>query len=283
MHELLARVAALAAEATAEGKTPIGGLGLYACVRTLDIRHVPFDGPCLILVLAGRKVVYTPAGLVTAAAGELLAVPGPAGFDLRNEPDARQGVYRALVIPFGQAQLDRLVALHGVPAAAAGMAGLLRYGRDAELLDGIRRYLAAPGRPRLAEHRLLELLLLLAEADPRLLAFRLARPEWRGRVHAVLAADLAREWTLAEVCRRLAVGESTLRRHLRTEGTGFRALLREARLGTALYRLQQTAWPVQRIAFDCGYQSVSRFTANFRARFGLTPSELRAAMAENGH
>jgi AraC-like DNA-binding protein len=281
MHDLLNRVTALALDAAADGKTPLRGLGLYACARTLDIRHVPFEAPCLILVLAGRKVLYTPAGPVTATAGETLAVPGPAGFDLRNEPDPRQGVYRALVVPFSTGHIDRLREIHGL-AARSGPAAVVHYGARADLLDSVRHYLAAPERSRLIEHRLLELLLILAETDPRLLAYALAAPEWRARVQAVLAADLAGDWDIGRVCRRLAVGESTLRRHLAAEGTGFRRLLQEARLGAALYRLQQTALPVQRIALDCGYQSVSRFTANFRERFGLTPTELRAAMTESG-
>lgn len=282
MQTLLARITALALNATSEGKTPLRGLGLYACSRQLDIRHVPFDAPCLILVLAGRKVIYTPQGPLIAKAGEMLAVPGPAGFDLRNEPDTRLGLYRALVIPFGAAHLARLSALHGGLPASVEQARVLHYG-DAELLEPVGRYLAAPHRPRLVEHRLLEILLLLAEHDARLLAFVQTGPDWRGRVCALLAADLAQTWDVPQVCHRLGVGESTLRRHLRDEGTGFRELLREARLGAALYRLQQSTQPVQRIALDCGYQSVSRFTANFRERFGLTPTELRAAMTENGH
>lgn len=67
-----------------------------------------------------------------------------------------------------------------------------------------------------------------------------------------------------------------------TEAARFRDPLREARLGTAPHRLLQSTPPVQGIALDCGYQSVSRFTANFRARFGLTPTGLRAAMTETG-
>lgn len=252
-------------------------------MRTLDIRHVPFSAPCLILVLAGRKVIYTPAGPIVADAGELLAVPGPAAYDLRNETDPEQGTYRALVVPFEQNQLRRLREMHNLPAPDGQPGALLHYAADRDLLEAVQRYLSAGGRDRLRSHRLLELLLLLAESDPRLLGFSLVATEWRRKVQALLAGDLAREWELAEVCRHLAVGESTLRRHLRAEDTSFRDLLREARLGTALMRLQQSDHPVQRVAYDCGYRSVSRFTANFRQRFGLTPTELRAGLTEKGH
>ena len=48
-------------------------------------------------------------------------------------------------------------------------------------------------------------------------------------------------------------------------------------------QLLQTSSPVYQIAYDCGYQSVSRFTSNFRKRFGLPPTAIRASMEETGH
>jgi AraC-like DNA-binding protein len=74
---------------------------------------------------------------------------------------------------------------------------------------------------------------------------------------------------------RLATSESALRRHLKLENTGYRELLQEMRLTTALIQLMQTTQPVYQIAYDCGYQSVSRFTSNFHRRFGLPPRAFR--------
>ncbi len=264
------------------GKSPVKDLGFISCASHVYIRHVPFYDPCLILVLSGRKTVYDRRRPVVCHAGDILTVPAPASFDIRNEPDRRGDPYRALVIPFDNVLLERLAQAHEMhPAGRRGEIGVLHFARDEATLDSVRHYLASAGRGRLRTHRLMELLLLLADRDARLLAYALNRDSWGQRVRAVLATELAHAWSLREVCQRLATSESTLRRHLTREKTGFRALLHELRLTTALMRLLQTSQPVYRIAYDCGYQSVSRFSNNFHKRFGLPPSELRNSASES--
>lgn len=264
------------------GKSPLRNLGVISCYNTVHIRHVPFFEPCIIIVLSGRKLIYGTNGPVACAANSAIVAPGPASFDIRNEPDRHGGAYRALVIPFDNELLERLAQAHDLqPGGQRRDIGVLHFRREETLLDSVRHYLAATGRGRLRAHRLMELLLLLVDQDARLLAYALNRDSWSQRVRAVLAADLARAWSLGEVCKRLATSESTLRRHLAREKTGFRELLHELRLTTALMRLLQTSQPVYRIAYDCGYQSVSRFSSNFHKRFGLPPRELRGSASES--
>jgi AraC-like DNA-binding protein len=160
---------------------------------------------------------------------------------------------------------------------------VLSFERDEVLLAAVRHYLAAIGRVRLQSHRLMEILLLLVEKRPALLSYVLRQKHWSRRVRAILASDLTVAWDIAQVCRRLATTESTLRRHLKLEDTGFRELLYELRLSSALAQLLQTPLPISRVAYDCGYQSVSRFSSNFHKRYGLSPRALREAMSETGH
>jgi AraC-like DNA-binding protein len=106
---------------------------------------------------------------------------------------------------------------------------------------------------------------------------------WRERVAQLVSLEPAREWEAAEVCRRLAIGESTLRRRLQEEGTGFREVMEETRLVAGLALLQETFWPVGQVALAVGYRSQSRFSERFKLRFGLTPSELkRTRMSGSG-
>lgn len=110
-----------------------------------------------------------------------------------------------------------------------------------------------------------------------------SKVDWGGRVRALLSSDLAQPWDISNVCGQLAATESTLRRNLRREDTSFREILQDLRLTTALMQLLQTSYPIHRIAYDCGYQSVSRFTSNFHKRFGVPPSQVRNAVNESEH
>jgi AraC-like DNA-binding protein len=268
------------AEGIPDRKSPLRDLGYISCARTLHIRHVPFYEPCLILVLSGRKVLFDGGRESSGEAGDLLAVPGPASFDLRNEPDAKSGRYRALIIPFKPDHLERLTRSHNLlHEVRQESVGVLAFSPEETLYASIRHYLTTVGNARLLSHRLMEILLVLATRKPALLSFALQRKKWSQRVRAILAADVARAWEIADVCARLATAESTLRRHLKREDTSFRDLLYELRLTTALMQLLQTSLPVYRIAYDCGYQSVSRFTSNFHKRFGLPPKALRASVS----
>lgn len=133
------------------------------------------------------------------------------------------------------------------------------------------------------EHRLEELLLILSRKNNALLSYTYNCDKWSQRVRAVIAADLTKAWEISEVSARLITTESTLRRNLKLEGTGFRELLFETRLSSALMQLLQTTLPVYRVAYDCGYQSVSRFSSNFRRRFGVAPTEFRSSSQQTEH
>jgi AraC-like DNA-binding protein len=280
MKEIVKLVDSLRSEGGANQKSPLKDLGFISCASAVHIRHVPFYDPCLILVLSGRKMLFDGDAKISGEAGSLLAVPGPSSFDLKNEPDPRTRKYSALIIPFKLELLERLTRSHNLLHEVQRQSvGILKYAPDDTLYSSIKHYLTTVGNARLLSHRLMEILLVLATKKPELLSFTLEQPNWSRRVRAILAADLAHAWDIGTVCQRLATTESTLRRHLKREDTSFRELLYELRLATALMQLLQTSLPVYRIAYDCGYQSVSRFTSNFRKRFGLPPKALRASVS----
>lgn len=269
------------ADAPAGSKSRLRDLGYISCTHTVDIKHVPFYEPCAILVLSGTKTIYDHGRPVTAGTGSVLTVPAPGGYDLRNAPDPKTRKYEALIIPFTTRLLDQLVRSHGfLREVKQGDVAVLRFEAEETLHRSIAHYLTTVGNAKLLNHRLMEILLILASKNPKLLSYALQEPGWSERVRAVLSRDLAHPWEIVEVCKRLAVSESTLRRNLRAEDASFRVLLHELRLSAALVQLLQTSLPIYRIALDCGYQSVSRFTKNFHARFGLPPRRFRENMDE---
>lgn len=282
MNDLLALIDSLhPGSAAPNGKSPLTHLGLISCGNAIHIRHVPFYDPCIIVVLSGRKIVFEKSCPMICEAGSAITIPAPGSFDLRNEPDADRGRYRALVIPFKSAHLERLRKAHDIDHVEhRDHIGVLHFGYDETLGASVKHYLQSPNEPRMVDHRLIEILLVLVGKDARLMSYVLNQESWSQKVRVILSADLAREWELADVCHRLATSESTLRRQLQREATGFRELLYELRLSTALMQLLQTSRPVYQVAYECGYQSVSRFTSNFRKRFGLSPTEFRASVDE---
>ncbi|MEK7223685.1 MAG: AraC family transcriptional regulator [Pseudomonadota bacterium] len=284
MDKILALIETLKTESlNPQGKTPLKNFGLIACDNSVHIRQIPFDEPCIIIVLSGRKLIFDTPGTMTCEVGTIITVPAPTCFSMRNEIDPRGHYYKALIIPFQDDDLERLRLAHRIePAAERHEAGILKFEHDATLVEAVKHYLGSNGDPHLRDHRLLEILLILAKKNPRLLSYAFSGESWSRRVRTLLSADLARAWEIGEVCQRLGTSESALRRHLKGEKAGFRELLHELRLGTALTLLLQTSHPVYRIAYDCGYQSVPRFTSNFHKRFGLPPKALRTTVSETG-
>lgn len=282
MDDLIALVDRLRSRLdTPNGKFPLRHLGLISCNNIIRIKHVPFYEHHVVVILSGRKVMFDADVPLFFAAGSAITVPAPGSFNLCNEPDANGSPYCAIGIPFKNSHLERLRKVHDIDhIGQPNDIGVLNFRCDETLTASVKQYLEVPNESRMLEHRLMEILLVLVEKDARLLSYALNQENWSQKVRSILSADLAREWGLADVCRHLATSESTLRRNLQREETGFRELLYELRLSSALSQLLQTSTPIYQIAYDCGYQSVSRFSSNFRKRFGLPPTKFRASMDE---
>ena len=103
----------------------------------------------------------------------------------------------------------------------------------------------------------------------------LASPQLKDKLHEMIVKHEGCELSVQEICKNLAMSESTLRRKLKLESTSVQAIKDSARLGLGLHLLQTTGHAIGMIADQCGYQSQSRFTERFKKHFGLTPSALR--------
>lgn len=265
--------------AAEQEKFPITRAGIICCRHRQEIREVPFLEPCLVLVLAGRKVLCHGDRELRCGKGDYFAIPAPSRFNMVNLPDGARGEYLALCISFDASLIERFRQLYhrGTDTlewsgTLAGMGNDLLYSTLLHFLEVVE--LPEAGRD-LVEHRLLEILLCLTRhcaASHLLLSLS---GSWRERLTSLFMTDPARMWRVRDACRLLAVGESTLGRHLRKENTSFQGVLDDVRLGQALAEIQFTDWSISRIAGNCGYQSVSRFTERFRQRFSITPTGLR--------
>lgn len=270
--------------------TPLGGVGIFHCRQPQALRNVPIHHAIAVLVLSGQKVIALGERRIEIHPGELLLLPGGCSVEVGNHPGQRGEPYLGLAMTFTQASIERFRRSYGaeVPAhtqplwsASAPMDMVTAMAQWVEWCTSFSR-MGQPVDSTLATHRQVEILMLLARAGlaGNLLLDREAG--WRERVVQLISLEPARDWSAGEVCRRLGVGESTLRRRLNEEGGSFRQLLEESRMVAALALLQETFWPVGQVAEAVGYRSHSRFSERFKRRFGLSPLELKKTRESDG-
>lgn len=261
--------------------------GLISCRREQRISRVSFHDPGVIFVVQGVKSVFFHNRQIYCRSGEMLALPAPSRLDLTNMPGGRGEPYLALFLGFNKRLVDRLRQNYGLMAGKGSSDSSYHLHIEAdELLHGtILHYLQIVDTPginsALLEHRLLDLLLCLVDRKPDLHLRLSLSASWRERVYSILLTDPARNWQVADICTKMAVSESTLRRRLGAEGEHFHIILEDMRFGLALTQIQMTHLPVYEVALNCGYRSASQFTRRFRERFGMTPRALRETRARD--
>jgi len=263
----------------AQGKYAVSNFGILACSNLLRINNVHFYEPYLIFVLNGTKKIHIGEQIITCEPGECLAVSAPSSLNFTNQPDMNKGLYQALGIPFNLQLLKNIRSLFKQTNSPHRHSEetFIHYPFDHSTLSSLKHFLNTQkdDEELLLEHRLTELLMLLAKQNSSILHFVTAAENWGQRVRTILSEDITNSWEIQQVCQRLAVSESKLRRLLQKEGWSFRTILKDLRLSTALMTLLQTSRPIYQVASDCGYESASRFSENFKNRFGLAPKEFR--------
>lgn len=94
---------------------------------------------------------------------------------------------------------------------------------------------------------------------------------------ALLAADVGRPMSLEQVARQVGASVFHLSRVFREHaGMSLHAYRDELRMRSALPAVLDGSRPLTQVALDHGYASPGHFTDRFRARYGQSPSALRA-------
>lgn len=245
-------------------------------VRAYRLHAVACDVPTLVVPLQGRKGVRCGDARFDCGPGTFLMAHRALQFDVENTPD-RDGPYSAMAIafPWRVVELARCLLLAQAGPAPFGGPGLSA-GAVAGIVAPLRAYLEADTNDS-AQIDYLALGLLVALARNGHRAFLMARdPSVAARVRKLIAAAPAQDWKAFHIEQAMRISGATLRRHLREEGTSFRAVLLDARLHAGLALLQTTRRPVKAVAAACGYLSVTSFSRAFLRRFGVEPSAVAA-------
>jgi len=85
----------------------------------------------------------------------------------------------------------------------------------------------------------------------------------------------SRDWTAAEIARKLGIGASTMRRHLAADGQSLRQIMLDCRMKLARNLLTTGHSNVAQAAEAAGYASRSHFARRFRRAHGVAPSRVR--------
>ena len=181
-------------------------------------------------------------------------------------------------------RLEEMRPVRALLEAAAGGLVFRAATRDA-VAPLLRRLLSAQGPVRLAVF--LEVLALLS-ADPGLPVLRgtpgqvpagalsPADSVRIGKVLQHLAGNFREPVRQMELARLAGLSPAAFSRFfLRATGKGFKQLLLEMRLNEACALLAGSAETVVGICFRSGFENLSNFNRQFRARHGVTPSRWR--------
>jgi AraC-like DNA-binding protein len=252
------------------------------CLISTHVRHrlatVTVRSDVLIWVRGGTKTLHNPRETLEVSANGALAVAQGAQWDITNDP-MPHGRYEALILQFGDDVLHEFDRRYKADFLFNPLADSMKISADAELCQTVLRATDTLGVPsastRMKQHRVMEVLLLLAERG--CVFHSTDEVSWPDKVRRLVSQRPHEDWSLEQVANCFHMSASTLQRRLREFDVTVGDLVRETRLEVALMLLQSTSMPVGEVAQRCGYDSHSRFSAAFRTRYGFLPSYLRSA------
>jgi AraC-like DNA-binding protein len=260
------------------GHADIGAMASLTVRNLHTVQRVRFQDASVIIVLEGSKSVSDLGCPKHAETGDVAIIPAGTIADVTSKPRPSHA-YRGIILSFERSLLGRFSETYPHAVGSKQPLGQVRILKDAQDIGDvvgrvIRDFEAGLTiDPDLLYHRLVEVLLTLAIRNCVFNGTKQAK--LKERVGVRLATDLARNWNATEVASEYAMSEATFRRRLAREGTSFSTILAEARLGKGLFLLQSTEQDITSIALEVGYQSPSHFTARFRRRYGVAPSDAR--------
>jgi len=253
-------------------------LSAFVTRRQEHIRELVTPTAGLVIVIEGLKEVYDGSEHRLYTAGNAFVVTPGTRLDVVNEPDAQSGFYRALFVQFSRELIIKAARLWPQFVGRGGQIKSVRVSAAlcSAILHGaqvLSHTLSAS--PRVIEHRILEVLLILAEQGVLPLVPKYVDGSVIEAFRLLIRHRLHLPWTAAKVAKELSLSEATLRRRLRAEGQTLREVLRVERMKAAYMILHDRNADVADALAATGYRSRSHFSRHFQQRYGFTPSTIR--------
>jgi len=201
-------------------------LGVYTCYQRQSLCNVINDGPTVMFIVNGAKILTVEERTFHAASGEILLLPAGTEFDVENMPDATSRPYLRIAVKFDQTTIDLFQKIYGEQFEEWDLSPRWRSKGHENITAALVHWLSWSRQfsPDLGQtrHRQIELLLLLAKQGlaGNLLLYK--HTDIRKRVMQLLMLDPAKQWKMDAVFSKLAITEiqfpvkfsATLNRHV---------------------------------------------------------------------
>jgi AraC-like DNA-binding protein/quercetin dioxygenase-like cupin family protein len=245
------------------------------------VGELTMPAAALVVVIEGTKEVLWGAEQRVYRPGDAIALGAGAQVDVVNVPDEASGVYRALCVTFPRDLVIEAARLWPGLADARTEQGAAVSLDDALCSAIVHAGEALAGQAgasrRVVEHRILEILLVLAERGVLPIAPKYVERSIADAVRLMIRHRLDFGWTPVAVAERLSMSEATLRRRLKGEGETLRGLLLSERMRAAHLILAERDADVAEAIAATGYTSRSHFARHFHEAFGVLPSAVRGS------
>lgn len=249
-------------------KQPQLPFSVYSSHKEQMITNVPITKPLLIFILTGTKQLGK-CGLVECLSGSFVFLSNSPRIDMRNIPSQEE--YFAVLIDFENE------AFSDLPKNSAPYKKYFQGEINPMLASALCQFMEfssiAPSKiMSMRKKEILEILYLSGYTD---ICNIVEPPSLSEKVQSMISNDISFDWSAGLIASNLYMSVSTLRRKLQNEGNNIHDIRHRVRLGHGLHLLQTTQLYIGNIAEQCGYQSQSRFTEQFKLLFGMTPREIR--------
>jgi AraC-like DNA-binding protein len=271
-----------------QGLTSIPNMGLLSAIKAHRLHSVVLPQSAVIIILSGRKHVFLGDETVMLREGDVFLYPAMVDTTIENIPDPASGQYMALCLGYTEAMIADVISgqLDASDRERPSLEALCTRcdpSAESSLHHLIEMTAAHPGNQQLISLCLKEFRLIMAEKTNCLPLFWRSMTTWTARCASLIGIESNRKWTSQEIADKLNTSERSLRRHLKEEGGSLRDIIQEVRISKGLALLQAGGLTIGEAAYKCGYTSASRFSALFKERFGVSPSDVLKYKAESRH
>lgn len=244
----------------------------YSGLNDQHLRNVHIYAPSIIWVKSGVKTVFQDAQSYDVDAQSWLLTSANQALSFINRPSHQHfySVQLSLLLSPSIEMIEE--SKHNETRQqqrnTIKVSSTLAYGFSL-LLDMSTQNLSQ----NVQKHHLLGFYQQLVELGVLHVLFSASHASFQNQLSAYFSKDPAEAYQLEAVCHAFSMSRATLMRRLHRDGTNFRTVLSNVRMGYALALMQETKQKQLDLALQCGYQSESRFSQRFHQQFGLTPKQ----------